>query len=293
MRIFIDPVTTGCGHTFCRRCLRNVLDHSALRKSGQVCPLCRAPIHIAAEHQPVTVALQSLLLSRCSVEVEARRAELNVASGEASSSSTSLPVFVLTTATLPGQPVFLNVFEPRYRLMIRRCLEGSRLFVLADPLPFHSVDSTYAHLPNFAVLVRIVECAVQPDGRYHVAGVATVPVALDVAATSPCDGYLVTPVAPIVPTTMTKTEHDDAIAMLRSIAQSGMVPVSVQDAVLVEHSDDGEVLFWRLASMARVEPGTFLQQLLGEPSLLKRTSILRDELQRRAAEPFFRRCAVM
>lgn len=42
--------------------------------------------------------------------------------------SEPLPIFVCTQA-LPGIPCPLHVFEPRYRLMIRRCVEsGSRRF---------------------------------------------------------------------------------------------------------------------------------------------------------------------
>ena len=33
---------------------------------------------------------------------------------------------------MPGEKMALNVFEPRYRLMIRRCMEGNRHFGLAQ-----------------------------------------------------------------------------------------------------------------------------------------------------------------
>eukprot|EP01043_Picozoa_sp_COSAG02_P075584 COSAG02_NODE_15658_length_1151_cov_0.942966_1_plen_65_part_10 len=42
-------------------------------------------------------------------------------------SETSLPLFYLDPM-LPRQRLQLNIFEPRYRLMVRRCLEGSRRF---------------------------------------------------------------------------------------------------------------------------------------------------------------------
>lgn len=42
-----------------------------------------------------------------------------------------LPLFVLDTVPFPGEELNLHVYEPRYRLMIRRCLEGSRTFGIA------------------------------------------------------------------------------------------------------------------------------------------------------------------
>ena len=47
---------------------------------------------------------------------------------------TVLAMFPLGTVLLPGGVLPLHVFEPRYRAMVRDCLEGSREFgvVLID-----------------------------------------------------------------------------------------------------------------------------------------------------------------
>lgn len=37
-RLFFEPVTTPCGHTFCKNCIERSLDHN-LR-----CPLCKQPL---------------------------------------------------------------------------------------------------------------------------------------------------------------------------------------------------------------------------------------------------------
>lgn len=38
---------------------------------------------------------------------------------------TDLPVFVMAPL-LPTEKISLNIFEPRYRLMVRRCMEGNK-----------------------------------------------------------------------------------------------------------------------------------------------------------------------
>lgn len=39
-----------------------------------------------------------------------------------------LPLFPLFTVLFPGMPLHLHIFEPRYRLMIKRCLERNQPF---------------------------------------------------------------------------------------------------------------------------------------------------------------------
>ena len=51
----------------------------------------------------------------------------------------------------------LNIFEPRYRLMVRRCMEGNRRFGMAVMEHSHV-------LHGVACEAEIVECQPQPDG---------------------------------------------------------------------------------------------------------------------------------
>lgn len=53
----------------------------------------------------------------------------------------------------------LNIFEPRYRLMIRRCMEGSRRFGMA-------AVTAGGHLSEVACEAEIIECQPVADGRY-------------------------------------------------------------------------------------------------------------------------------
>ena len=52
----------------------------------------------------------------------------------------------------------LNVFEPRYRLMVRRCMEGNRCFGMA------TVRGHQHQLDSVACLADIVDCQALPDG---------------------------------------------------------------------------------------------------------------------------------
>ena len=73
----------------------------------------------------------------------------------------NLPMFVMDVM-LPGQSVQLNIFEPRYRLLVRRCMEGSRRFGMVG------YDREQGRMNEWATEVEIVECQPIPDGRYHI-----------------------------------------------------------------------------------------------------------------------------
>ncbi|KAM9510857.1 LON peptidase N-terminal domain and RING finger protein 1-like isoform 2-T3 [Salvelinus alpinus] len=133
IRLFYEPVTTPCGHTFCRTCLERSLDHN-LR-----CPLCKQPLEELDERKQVH---------------ETEMAEL-------SNLTKDIPIFVCTVA-YPGVPCPLHIFEPRYRLMMRRCMEtGTRKFGMCS----------YEHGKGFAdygCMLEIHSLEVLPDGRSYV-----------------------------------------------------------------------------------------------------------------------------
>ncbi|EFY88926.1 hypothetical protein MAC_05020 [Metarhizium acridum CQMa 102] len=73
-----------------------------------------------------------------------------------------LPLFVCTLA-FPSMPTFLHIFEPRYRLMVRRALEGNRTFGMVLPKRPRDADDT--HFYELGTLLRIVNAEFYPDGR--------------------------------------------------------------------------------------------------------------------------------
>ena len=73
-----------------------------------------------------------------------------------------LPLFVVDYV-LPGQLLALNVFEPRYRLMIRRCLDGDRRFGVVG-----GAEPQAANGCHVGAEVEIHDSRQLHDGRYHI-----------------------------------------------------------------------------------------------------------------------------
>jgi len=114
LRLLLQPVTTLCGHTFCRSCIERNLDHRP------ECPMCKTSLQADGTsnwgvNEFVEQSIKRLfpldLLERQNGFEEDQMNEANV------------PIFVCTTS-FPKIPCPLHVSEPRHRLMIRRVLEN-------------------------------------------------------------------------------------------------------------------------------------------------------------------------
>ncbi|RDL35382.1 uncharacterized protein BP5553_07313 [Venustampulla echinocandica] len=162
--LFFDPLTTACGHTFCRKCVHRVLDHSNL------CPICRRvlsiPPSISAQQAPSNTLLIKLLIGLCP-EALAARAETAMAEESSGTAELDTPLFICTLS-FPSMPTFLHIFEPRYRLMIRRAIEsGGRKFGMLLHNPDREEQSNSGHAPSYqyGTLLHIVNMHLLPDGR--------------------------------------------------------------------------------------------------------------------------------
>ncbi|KAF4631670.1 hypothetical protein G7Y89_g6454 [Cudoniella acicularis] len=162
--LFLDPLTTACGHTFCRKCVHRVLDHSNL------CPICRRvlaiPPGITAPQAPSNLLLIKLLTGLCP-EALAARAEAAQAEESTGLGELDTPLFVCTLS-FPSMPTFLHVFEPRYRLMIRRAIEsGDRKFGMILHNPSREEQGNLGSIPfyQYGTLLHIVNMHLLADGR--------------------------------------------------------------------------------------------------------------------------------
>ncbi|KAJ8297429.1 hypothetical protein KUTeg_023960 [Tegillarca granosa] len=128
-RLLFTPVTTPCGHTFCRPCLDRCLDHQSQ------CPLCKSSL---AETETIHTCAYQMLNDTQHV----------------------IPIFVCAMA-YPGIACPLHIFEPRYRLMIRQCMEsGIRQFGMC--VSNGENDEDFA---DFGTMLEIRDVQFFPDGR--------------------------------------------------------------------------------------------------------------------------------
>ena len=177
-----EPAALPCGHVMCRACLARTLDQAWDQPPR--CPMCRtehgpfltwinsraaaragprrsgvASGDHGASQMAVCAELQRLLQTHLPVEARAR-AE-HVSAQEADRSGDELhpvvPVFVCSLA-LPGVRCPLHVFEPRYRLMMRRCIDSGRR-------EFGMVAATSEQVLNYGTMLRIERFEQLPDGR--------------------------------------------------------------------------------------------------------------------------------
>lgn len=158
--LMLDPVTTFCGHTLCRKCLTRVFDHSLH------CPVCRRALLVSPSllTQPSNKSLNTLLATLWPKTVAAR-AQAVALEDSAGEGELNVPLFVVTLA-FPHMPTFLRIFEPRYRLMLRRCLEGNREFgmVMYNRYNEPQGDLGNIHFYQYGTMLRIVHAQALPDG---------------------------------------------------------------------------------------------------------------------------------
>ncbi|CAG2059390.1 unnamed protein product, partial [Timema podura] len=130
-RMLWRPVTTPCGHTYCWMCLDRCLDYSF------ACPLCMTSLaeYLTNAQKSITEFVDRAMRMTMPNEYRSRQllhcqevSELLLSDQER---QPEIPVFVCTTA-FPGVPCPLFVYEPRYRVMVRRCIEaGTTQFGIA------------------------------------------------------------------------------------------------------------------------------------------------------------------
>ncbi|KPV72421.1 uncharacterized protein RHOBADRAFT_39448 [Rhodotorula graminis WP1] len=153
-QLFNEPVTAPCGHSYCRSCLARSYDHS------DKCPMCRTSLPPLSYFRwqranraltaVIEAALPDLAAERAAAVKEEELALLE-----------HVPIFVCTSAW-PGIKSYLHIFEPRYRLMIRRALETpDKSFGMVLPVRNGGADA----VNEFGTMLRITSCQMLDDGR--------------------------------------------------------------------------------------------------------------------------------
>ncbi|XP_056899332.1 LON peptidase N-terminal domain and RING finger protein 2 isoform X2 [Takifugu flavidus] len=154
MRLFYEPVATPCGHTFCLKCLERCMDHNPN------CPLCKENLseYLATRGYSKTLLMEEVLQRFLAEELAERKKIHEEEMKELSNLNQEVPIFVCTMA-FPTIPCPLHVFEPRYRLMIRRSMEtGTKQFgmCIADDLKGFA---------DYGCMLQVRDVKFFPDGR--------------------------------------------------------------------------------------------------------------------------------
>jgi len=159
--LLLDPFTTPCGHTLCRTCLHRIQDHS------NSCPICRRLLAlvpgVSQIQAPSNVVLTKIIEG---FYAEALTLRMETAKLETISGQLDTPLFICTV-TFPAQPLPLHIFEPRYRLMIRRAMESNRKFGMIMGNRNREVQGELGEVPfyQYGTMLYIEEMQVLPDGR--------------------------------------------------------------------------------------------------------------------------------
>ncbi|KAI0225065.1 hypothetical protein L0F63_004913, partial [Massospora cicadina] len=134
--VFLDPITTSCGHTTCKQCLLRSLDYS------DKCPACRwkLPSYRYFSHHPSNLTLTFIITQLFPHLIAQRRESL-----------------------YQEMPCYLHVFESRYRLMIRRCLESQRRRFGMVLRSNHGVG-----FHEYGTMVEVRDVEMLQDGRYMI-----------------------------------------------------------------------------------------------------------------------------
>lgn len=149
--LLYEPLTAPCGHTFCKRCLFRSLDHSSR------CPLCRTELPGFGYFltSPFNQTLINLLVTTFPLLYEERRDLIQKEEGD---SGLDTPVFVCMVA-FPHMPTNLHIYEPRYRLMMRRALDTNKRFGMVLPSRNNGGFSQYG------TMLEIKNIQMFDDGR--------------------------------------------------------------------------------------------------------------------------------
>lgn len=160
LRLLFHPLTTPCGHVFCRQCIYRSLDYR------NVCPLCKESLaeFLADRRQATTEAIEKIIERNFTEELQSRTKQHDEALvqifRDISEDCHEIPIFVCTIA-FPSIPCPLRIFEPRYRLMTRRCVESSRRqFGMCTCLV--SEEENFA---DYGTMLEVESIRYLPDGQ--------------------------------------------------------------------------------------------------------------------------------
>lgn len=202
----LDPLTTSCGHTFCRGCVLMIANHSDL------CPVCRQKFNVdsTVQAEPTNKRVAGLMEALFPEEVALRR-EGSTQDAAGTDDETSLPLFVSSLA-LPTVPTFLHIFEPRYRLMMRRVMRNRDHrfgMVMLNRAGKSQGELGRSRFMQYGTVVVVDRYEALPDGRSLV--IVTGRSRFKVLGSDIVDGYYVGRIRPVNDISITEEERQESL----------------------------------------------------------------------------------
>lgn len=116
------PVTCPCGHTWCKSCILTSIDHS------RSCPMCRQKLPQIGYFMKRPSSFILSFLSQWMGTSQDQHVSMN--------DTETIPFFVCSLI-FPGSSQGYHFFEPRYRVMMKRCIEKNKKFGIVLPKSNH------------------------------------------------------------------------------------------------------------------------------------------------------------
>jgi len=152
LSLLCEPISISCGHTFCRVCLVK-----SLRQHKKQCPSCRAVCHVAAENAAENIIIKSMAMA---IDSHLYSSRLEEFAEEKASWTTLYPIFYYNSALFPGSRLALHLFEPRYKLMMKRVVDTTRSFAYVPNFTNYS-----AQVGDIALIADLRNVEFLADGR--------------------------------------------------------------------------------------------------------------------------------
>jgi len=202
-----------------------------------------------------------------------------------------MPMFPLGTTLLPGAVLPLQVFEPRYRQMVRDILAddvNQPEFGVTMIERGHEVGGGDTRA-TIGTVARIIDIQVAPDGRYALAAVGTE--RLRVNSWLPDDPYPLADIDLWPDEGEIEVAASEIEALHRRVRDINDIVRSLGEMTPppdIEIVDDPRLAVYHLGSLSPLGPAD-RHRLLAAPGLFERVQVLSDVLDDAAAVLEFRR----
>ena len=121
-KILYIPVSTSCGHTYCKSCIERSLH------SSKQCPICRVTLASQSNLTP-TFILQAIIEKKYPEETKKRKEDQVVQERQRKQKSTTLPVIFLNDLiAFPGEITLIHIPEDRFLSLMEVLTENQKVF---------------------------------------------------------------------------------------------------------------------------------------------------------------------